>query len=263
MSNIPTKAEVAKHLLFINGKQVDYRPSPNVGGAYTPLFLVLHYTADTNPQSTIGWFQNPVSKVSAHLLIDREGNVTQFAPFSSKCQHAGDSEWKGYQMLNGYSIGIELTNAGLLMKDGKKHLTLNRKQEVKDAVLVDGIAWQPYTPIQIEVLKAVSDALVAKYSLREIVGHSDISPQRKIDPGKAFPWKFFKTDTIMPAKTITATTSNVNIRVDPSKDFAPIQVLPQGAQVVDLGFNKNGFTYVKVNETLKGWVSSEYIEVTK
>lgn len=151
---------------IVNDKIVGIRyvPTKNVGGKITPIFIVIHYDAASNATSAINWMCDPKSQVSAHLHISREGVVTQLAPFITKCWHAGKSEWKGYSGLNSYSIGIELQN------DGK----------------------QSYTDVQLAKAEAVCVALAKKYKIKEIVGHSDISPGRKTDPGKLFPMARFK-----------------------------------------------------------------------
>ncbi|MEL0082365.1 MAG: 1,6-anhydro-N-acetylmuramyl-L-alanine amidase AmpD, partial [Gammaproteobacteria bacterium] len=102
-------------------------------------------------------------RVSAHLLIDRWGIVTQFVPFHRRAWHAGESAWAGRQGCNDYSIGIELEGA-------------------------DGVA---YTPRQYDQLVAVVGALMRRYPAIDtdrVVGHADIAPGRKTDPGPAFNW---------------------------------------------------------------------------
>lgn len=124
----------------------------------------MHYDAAPNATSAVNWMTNPASKVSAHLHISRDGVVTQLAPFNFICWHAGQSKWNGLTGLNNYSIGIELQNTGK----------------------------QDYTPVQIETALAISRALVDAYTLEDVLGHSDISPGRKIDPGVMFPMNRFK-----------------------------------------------------------------------
>lgn len=143
---------------------IKYMPTKNVGGRITPLFIVMHYDAASNATSAINWMTNPTSKVSAHLHISRDGVVTQLVPFTTKCWHAGESSWKGYVGLNSYSIGIELQNNGV----------------------------ETYTDIQLAKAEAVCRSLVKAYKIKEIVGHSDIAPRRKTDPGKLFPMSRFK-----------------------------------------------------------------------
>lgn len=102
-------------------------------------------------------------EVSAHLLIRRDGELVQFVPFGKRAWHAGDSEFRGRDCCNDYSIGIEL----------------------------EGEDETPYTDAQYDVLTAVVDAMLAAYpglSARAIAAHSDIAPRRKTDPGPAFDW---------------------------------------------------------------------------
>ena len=107
-------------------------------------------------------------KVSSHLLIDRQGQITQFVPFSQRAWHAGVSEFEGRSNCNDFSIGIEMEGA-------------------------DNIA---YTDSQYDVLTAVTQVLLEAYPLitpSRIVGHMDIAPGRKTDPGPAFDWARYKS----------------------------------------------------------------------
>ena len=106
-------------------------------------------------------------EVSSHVLIDRQGNITQFVPFEKRAWHAGVSEFQGRQRCNDFSIGIEL--------EGADHI--------------------PFTDNQYSVLADVSRQIISHYPMisgDRIVGHSDIAPGRKTDPGEAFDWKRYK-----------------------------------------------------------------------
>lgn len=98
--------------------------------------------------------------VSAHLLINRRGQVTQFVSFDQRAWHAGVSEFQGRSGCNDFSIGIEM----------------------------EGTDTEPYTDSQYQVLAAVTKALQQHYPIANICGHSDIAPGRKTDPGEAFDW---------------------------------------------------------------------------
>lgn len=103
-------------------------------------------------------------RVSAHLLIDRQGNVTQFVPFHMRAWHAGVSSFEGRDNCNDFSIGVEL----------------------------EGCDDQSYTEAQYDGLTQITETLIDMYpaiSRQQIVGHSDIAPGRKTDPGLAFDWK--------------------------------------------------------------------------
>lgn len=106
-------------------------------------------------------------KVSAHLLINRQGEITQFVPFSKRAWHAGVSSYQGRSACNDFSIGIEL----------------------------EGTDTWVYTRAQYRCLIAVTRSLMLHYpkiTLSRIVGHQTIAPGRKSDPGPAFDWRYFK-----------------------------------------------------------------------
>jgi AmpD protein len=106
-------------------------------------------------------------KVSAHLLIDREANITQFVPFNCKAWHAGQSQFEGRENCNGFSIGIEL----------------------------EGTDNTAFTDAQYDALVEVTLALLNAYpalTVDRIVGHSDIAPDRKTDPGPCFDWSRYR-----------------------------------------------------------------------
>ncbi len=144
---------------------VSYRDTPNKGGIMEPVYIIMHYDGASNSTSAIEWMTDARSKVSAHLHISRTGVVTQLAPFNVRCWHAGSSTWAGLKGLNTYSIGIELQNKG---------------QEI-------------YTEKQISIALEVCRAIISEYPIRDILGHSDIAPGRKEDPGRQFPWERFKS----------------------------------------------------------------------
>jgi AmpD protein len=104
-------------------------------------------------------------KVAAHLFINREGAVTQFVPFSKRAWHAGQSIFQGRERCNDFSIGIEL--------EGTDHIPFEEKQYVTLSQII-------------RLLMKIYPAITRE----RIVGHSDIAPQRKTDPGPAFDWNF-------------------------------------------------------------------------
>jgi N-acetyl-anhydromuramoyl-L-alanine amidase len=104
------------------------------------------------------------TRVSAHFLIRRDGQLLQFVPCAKRAWHAGESSWKGRSRCNDFSIGIELEGTGDV----------------------------PFTPPQYRRLAALTRALQARYPIRDIVGHSDIAPGRKTDPGPHFDWARYR-----------------------------------------------------------------------
>jgi N-acetylmuramoyl-L-alanine amidase len=184
-----------------SGKSLSFVYSPNYTKApsISPSLLVVHYTAGGPAATTAAWCHNPDSQVSYHLIIDRDGSVIQLVPFNKAAWHAGRSYFQGQDELNHHSIGIALANWGPLKRhaDGtfwawpsdwslqvSPHITpqlLAHKHDKANAMF-----WDPYTPAQIQTLSLLVPALTHAYNLTWIVGHDDIAPGRKSDPGPAF-----------------------------------------------------------------------------
>jgi N-acetylmuramoyl-L-alanine amidase len=150
-------------------------------------FLVIHFTSGASAESSIQFWRTPAAKAaSAHLVIDRDGTVYQTRPFDRTCGHAGVSEWQGFKNLNTCTIGIELANAGndaRLAQRWTKLPLVSAKHKNGGPYK----RWEAYPLAQLAACEAVSKALVTRYHLDDIVGHDDIAPTRKNDPGPAFP----------------------------------------------------------------------------
>lgn len=154
-------------------------------------FLIQHFTSGATAMSSINFWKSPEAKgASAHFVIDRDGTLYQCRPCNVTCGHAGKSTWthegRTFTNLNSCTIGIEYANAGdstnLTLKWSKlpsllaKHKNGGPRKE-----------WEQYTPEQIATGKELSRVLVKRYNLDEVLGHDDIAPDRKVDPGPAFP----------------------------------------------------------------------------
>lgn len=109
---------VRNHRLVDEVHNIDFVASPNIGGMIEPCYLVMHFIAGSSAAGCIDWFQNPSSRVSAHLVIARDGSVTQMMPFNRLAKHAGKSQWGSLDGLNRHSNGIEPDNAGQRMLSG-------------------------------------------------------------------------------------------------------------------------------------------------
>jgi N-acetylmuramoyl-L-alanine amidase len=151
---------IKNHLLYKNGERVSSKLSPNHGGVITPEIVVIHHTGDNSLNGALNWLCSPQSKVSAHLVIAKTGVVWQLVPFNLRAWHTGQSSYDGRTDVNSFSIGIE--NVGY------------------------GDEW-PEAQIQANI--EVLDALYAAYRLEDTVGHADVAPGRKVDPGPRYPWK--------------------------------------------------------------------------
>ena len=134
-------------------------------------FLVLHYTSASTPRSLALLTHG---EVSSHYLIgdDKGATVYQLVDESRRAWHAGESQWDGRTWLNSSSIGIEIVNPGFTDTP-------------------TGRLWYPYSEAQVQALIALVKDIVKRNNIspRYIVGHSDIAPLRKLDPGPLFPWK--------------------------------------------------------------------------
>jgi len=178
---------------------VKFIPTQNVGEEIKPEAIVIHYTCGGSAQGAIDTFLT--AGVSAHLIIDKDGTITQMVPFNHKAFHAGASEWKGRKYLNGWSIGIELVNYGPLVQNGDHYVTLwkNTVYEKPFVGFHDNGSkefgfWQMYPCKQRLSLKAVLTILKAEYNIHLLLGHDEVAPGRKIDPGPAFPWGLFRKE---------------------------------------------------------------------
>ena len=130
-------------------------------------FIIIHYTGMTKESSAIKKLSNPSAKVSCHYFIKKNGQIIRMVPDLYVAWHAGVSEWKNYKLLNKNSIGIELQNPG--HENKYKNFTSNQLNNLINLLL----------------------NLKKKYNIKKenILGHSDIAPDRKKDPGEKFPWK--------------------------------------------------------------------------
>lgn len=173
--------------------------SPNVGGTLDPKYLVIHYTAGRTADESVSWLASTAAEASAHVVIGRTGSVTQLVPFNRVAWHAGISTWEGLRGLNHHSIGIELDNAGRLERKGGRWCAWFGDAYPDDEVMeathkhaTRACGWHTYTSEQIEAALKLSAMLIRKYGLLDVVGHEDISPGRKSDPGPAFPMASFR-----------------------------------------------------------------------
>ena len=131
-------------------------------------YLIYHYTGMRSEEKAINKLTNIKSKVSSHYFIRRNGEIILMVPEQYEAWHAGKSKWKKHQSLNKYSIGIEISNSGHQFN------------------------YKKFSKKQISSILVLSKFLLKKYKInpKNILGHSDIAPNRKKDPGEKFPWKY-------------------------------------------------------------------------
>lgn len=183
------------------GPGTRYVPAKHQGGRIEATAILLHDTAgNLRPFSSVEWFQNPDREVSAHVVIERDGTITQMVDFDRKAYHAGDSEWGGIKYCNGRMIGVEIVNPGLLSPPSVAGVCQPESFHASFRVAEFGIReatsvacghgwWMPYSSEQLSALDRLNRALVAAYpAIVEILGHHDVAPRRKIDPNPLLPW---------------------------------------------------------------------------
>ncbi len=146
--------------------KVTHRPSPNFGerrASARPRLVVIHYTAMACTEDALARLCTPEFEVSAHYLVDEAGGILRLVEEEKRAWHAGAGEWAGQQDVNSRSIGIEVANAG-------------------DS---------PFTADQMDALEALLGDVLPRWAIRPsgVIGHSDLAPGRKIDPGTRFDWR--------------------------------------------------------------------------
>ena len=137
-------------------------------------FIIFHYTGMKKENQAITRLTNSKSKVSSHYLIKNNGEILTLVPDLYVAWHAGVSSWKNYKSINKYSIGIEISNPG------------------------HEYSYKKFSKKQIKSIIKLSIYLKKKYKIKSnfILGHSDIAPDRKKDPGEKFPWKYLSKNKI-------------------------------------------------------------------
>jgi N-acetylmuramoyl-L-alanine amidase len=145
-------------------------PSPNHGvrkGEARPVMIVLHYTGLANAEAALKMLCSAQSELSAHYIVLEDGLIVQCVAEARRAWHAGLSSWAGETDINSHSIGIEIVNPG------------------------HELGYPDFTGAQIESVIALCDDIVARQriSRHRVLGHSDVAPSRKRDPGEKFPWR--------------------------------------------------------------------------
>ncbi len=143
-------------------------PSPNWNERKLPVsMVVLHYTGMKSAQDALDRLCDPAAEVSAHYLIEEDGTVHRLVPEDKRAWHAGRSYWRGITDVNSASVGIELVNPG------------------------HTLGYRPFPEAQMEALIPLLAGIMARHNIApaNVVGHSDVAPVRKIDPGELFEWE--------------------------------------------------------------------------
>lgn len=260
--------EITKHWLKESQTdKIQKKETKNFQYQIIPKYLIIHYTAGDTADSAITWFrQTPANgnpdKICAHIVIDIDGTITQLAPFNTRCNHAGYSNWDSRTGINEYSIGIEMVNPGFCEKleDGTFRRTIGNNKDgtpiyksypatVSNKISKlnhkhkfwtnkDNHYWFKFTSNQITAVSNLSKLLIEQYQLTFVIGHEDISTGRKPDPGPAFPWSEFKKnifgkdDNIGNVFLVKSNTDNfAELRIQADKKATSIAKLKNGYEV--------------------------------
>ncbi|MGH1398954.1 MAG: N-acetylmuramoyl-L-alanine amidase [Alphaproteobacteria bacterium] len=134
-----------------------------------PSIIVIHYTGMKTAKAALERLCDPAAEVSAHYLIEENGTLHPLVPEDKRAWHAGVSEWEGETDINSMSIGIELVNLG------HEH------------------GYHPFPEAQMKTLAKLCKSIMTRHDIKTVLGHSDIAPTRKIDPGELFDWQYLTT----------------------------------------------------------------------
>lgn len=266
-----------------DGTAYPFKRSPNQSsGTITPEVLVMHFTGGASAGSSVNWLTNPDAKASAHLVIGRDGEITQLVAFNRKAWHAGRSRLGSRKNVNNFSIGIELANAGGLKRSGGGWMTDWSKpiesEKVFEAAHKNGgpvRGWEAYPEAQLTTALEVGALLARHYGLKDVVGHEDIAPGRKSDPGPAFPMASYR-GSVIGRETAEAeadgddafvTTTALNIRTGPGTEHDKLAMgpLPTGTRLEVLA-ESGVWRQVDVLDAIggdadiHGWVHGRFIE---
>ena len=229
--------KISNHKLVAEGNEKVFhnRKSPNNKDYQTtdgrPKDLIIHYTA-AGLSSTLNTFET-AGGTSAHLVIDRNGDIYQMVPFNKQAFHAGYSSWDGLVAFNNRAIGIEIINFGFdVSKANGANDILTIKHKHK---FIPQTQWQKYPKAQMDAVIAVTKVLLESYNLQKILGHDDISAGRKQDPGPAFPWDEYRTALFGSpnniGKVFKTNKVGVNLRKSDSPDSDSLKKLSLGYEV--------------------------------
>lgn len=272
--------QIAHHRLLSD--HVQHESSDKHSGQFAsglPDTIVIHYTGSGTMQSAVNQLLDIDVKASAHLVIGRNGSIVQLMPFDRIAWHAGVSEYQGRKNLNRYSIGIELENAGRLRKAGDQYIAWFGRAYGEDEVIQathmnesEPCYWHRYTEAQMSALMDVCRLLCSAYGISTIVGHDEIAPGRKIDPGPALPIEAVRQRILLSdrqegidqytqiAKSGIIYHGDASLLSEPdaASPLVSVNRFKQGT-AVDIKGELNG--WYRVSVPIEGWVKKENVQL--
>ena len=277
---------------LLQGEGVEYLPAADKDSGHfsdgLPDMIVIHYTAGSSLGSAVRTLRDPEVKASAHMVLGRDGSLKQLVPVNRIAWHAGRSHFESRRGINRYALGIELDNAGRLNKIGPEYRSwFGRsypRQEVFAGVHQNETElsyWHAFSEAQLERAFELCRFLANHLRIKHIVGHEEIAPGRKSDPGPAFPLSKLRQmifedrgedvsdteDTGLPAEPSTPESlprgivmaRKLNFRKGPSVTSDRIgEPLREGTELEILE-DLSGWLKVRVRQT--GWVKKDYISL--
>ncbi|MDZ7894121.1 MAG: N-acetylmuramoyl-L-alanine amidase [Sphingobium sp.] len=275
--------DIKSGVLRRNKQAVEQIKSKNVGKSFgsPPKIVIIHFTAGGSARSSANWFASAANtNSSAHVVIERDGSIIQCVSFEKIAWHAGKSTWGSLSGLNQYSIGIELANWGALKGAGGDWVNGAGQRVTNPFIGVHRngnpngsrtpIGWEIYPEAQFDAAVELVAALRASYGVDTILGHDDIAPTRKWDPGPAFDMARFRSRAFGDRRddganiVLVNAPNGLNMRAGPGLDFAIIASLKDKAPLEPIG--QNGvWLEVSVLDAAglpkaTGWVHSHYVK---
>jgi len=226
--------------------KIEAAPSPNFNDRKFPVdMLVLHYTGMETGQAALDRMTDPAAEVSAHYMIWEDGRIAQLVGEDKRAWHAGVSSWQGGDDLNSRSIGIEIVNGG------------------HDWPLSDGTL-PPFPKAQIAAVIELCQGILTRWDIPQsrIVGHSDIAPLRKDDPGEHFPWATLAAAGIgfIPAPPPHGTLNLIGRGLGPTDKGPAVERLQNSLAAIGYGIDITGrydeMTQKTVTAFQRRWVQA-------
>lgn len=245
----------------------------------TPAAIVIHFTGGGTAKSSIASMD--ANGIGAHVVVDRDGSITQCVPFNKRANHAGISSLDGRQSCNNFTIGIEIANYGALTELESGKFVSWSKQPIKPDNVMRAAhklinpngthdpkqPWETYTGAQVKAVSEIIEALGFKYSsIKTVVGHEDIAPYRKSDPGPAAPMNIWKAAlnpssraSDLPDYWQVNAPVPLNVRGGPGVEYTKIGNFDDG-QIVSIIKGEGQWRYVvDKDKGLTGWVHGSYL----
>lgn len=182
------------------GENVAFAPDDH-GGLLKPAIVVIHYAVTHDARTTAAVLEAR-DYVSAHVTIDAAGRVIQQVPFDRVAFHAGESSYRGLSNVNRFALGLEISNPGPLVRgaDGLLRTTYGKvwtggAVEAKHkhaSAPASWTHWAEFSPMELDLAAELCELWRQEYGISDVVGHDDVSPGRKFDPGPAFPMEWFR-----------------------------------------------------------------------